>query len=64
VARELRALGFRWLPGDDPAPLARWLAEPDPTVLDHNRVVAETHLSLAAQTEALRALLDQAGWLP
>ncbi len=64
VADELRALGFRWLPTDDPAPLARWLAEPDPEVLEHNRAVAEAHLSLTAQTEALRAVLDQAGWLP
>ncbi|MET0666737.1 MAG: hypothetical protein ABW008_14355, partial [Acidimicrobiales bacterium] len=64
VAHELRALGFQWLPADDPAPLAAWLAAPDPAVLAHNRSVAEAHLSLAAQTEALRTLLDQAGWLP
>lgn len=64
VAAELAALGFRWLPADDPAPLAAWLAAPDPAVLAHNRDVAVTHLSLAAQTEALRALLDRAGWLP
>jgi glycosyltransferase involved in cell wall biosynthesis len=64
VADELRALGFRWLPADDPAPLTAWLAAPDAGVLAHNRSVAETHLSLAAQTEALRTLLDQAGWLP
>ncbi len=64
VAEELRVLGFRWLPADDPAPLAAWLATPDPAVLAHNRSVAEAHMSLAAQTEALRTLLDQAGWLP
>jgi glycosyltransferase involved in cell wall biosynthesis len=64
VADELRALGFRWLPADDPAPLAAWLAVPDLAVLDHNRAVARAHLSLEAQTEALRALLDRAGWLP
>jgi glycosyltransferase involved in cell wall biosynthesis len=64
VADELRALGFQWLPADDPAPLAAWLAAPEPDVLAHNRSVAEAHLSLAAQTEALRTLLDQAGWLP
>ncbi|MET1039674.1 MAG: hypothetical protein ABWZ90_01420, partial [Acidimicrobiales bacterium] len=64
VAEELRVLGFRWLPADDPAPLAAWLAAPDPAVLAHNRSVAEAHMSLAAQTESLRNLLDQAGWLP
>mgnify|MGYP006208210687 CR=1 FL=1 len=48
----------------DPAPLAAWLRAPDPDVLARNRTVAETHLSLAAQTEALRRLLDAAGWLP
>ena len=64
VAEELRVLGFRWLPADDPAPLAAWLAAPDAAVLAHNRSVAEAHMSLAAQTEALRTLLDQAGWLP
>lgn len=64
VADELRALGFRWLPADDPGPLAAWLAAPDPAVLAHNRAVASDHLSLEAQTEALRTLLDRAGWLP
>ncbi len=64
VADELRALGFEWLPADDPAPLASWLAVPDPAVLDRNRAVATAHLSLETQTEALRALLDRAGWLP
>jgi len=64
VADELRALGFRWLPADDRAPLAAWLADPDPAVLAHNRAVATAHLSLEAQTEALRTLLDRAGWLP
>lgn len=64
VADELRALGFRWLPAHDPAPLAAWLADPDPALLAHNRSVATAHLSLDAQTEALRNLLDRAGWLP
>ncbi len=63
VADELRALGFGWLPTDDPAPLRAWLAAPDEAVLDHNQAVAERHLSLDAQTEALRNLLGEAGWL-
>lgn len=64
VADELAALGFEWLPADDPGPLTAWLDAPDPAVLDHNRAVAVAHLSRATQTEALRALLDRAGWLP
>ena len=64
VADELRALGFRWFPTDDSAPLGRFLANPDPDLLAHNRQVARTHLSLEAMTDALRALFDDSGWVP
>lgn len=64
VAAELRELGFRWFPSDDPAPLGAWLDRPDPALLEHNRAVAVAHLSIDAQTAALRTLLDRAGWLP
>jgi len=64
VADELRRLGFRWFPTDDAGPLGRFLADPDPTLLAHNRDVARTHLSLESMTEALRALFDEAGWIP
>jgi len=54
-----------------PAVLAEVLSTIDSAVrpalehwLNHNRSVAEAHMSLAAQTKALRTLLDQAGWLP
>jgi glycosyltransferase involved in cell wall biosynthesis len=62
VADELRALGFRWFPTDDPGPLAAWLADPDEALLDSNRAVAAEHLSIERQTEALARLLDEAGW--
>jgi glycosyltransferase involved in cell wall biosynthesis len=64
VARELLELGFRWFDAADPEPLRRWLVDPDLALLDHNRAVAERHLSLDAVADSLRALLDEAGWMP
>jgi len=64
VAAELRALGFDWFDPDDPAAVAAWLAAPDPTLLDHNAEVARRHLSLEAMADALRSVLDEAGWTP
>lgn len=64
VADELRSLGFRWFPTDDPAPLGAFLASPDPSLLDHNQHVVRTHLSLEAMTERLAQLLAEAGWSP
>jgi len=62
VADELRALGFCWFPGEDPEPLASFLAQPDQALLDHNRAVAVEHFSEAAMRERLAALLDESGW--
>jgi mannosylglucosylglycerate synthase len=64
VAAELRALGFRWFGCDDPAPLAAFIASPDPALLDHNQAVVRTHLSLDVMAERLARLLDEAGWMP
>jgi mannosylglucosylglycerate synthase len=64
VAREFIDLGFRWFDAADPGPLRRWLDDPDPTLLDHNREVAVRHLSLDAAATSLRALLGAAGWMP
>lgn len=64
VAQELRRLGFRWFPTDDPDPLRRWLADPDPAVLDHNEALARREFSWERQTEQVATLLDEAGWLP
>jgi glycosyltransferase involved in cell wall biosynthesis len=64
VAEELRDLGFRWFPPDDPAPLAAFLAAPDPGLLDHNAGLVRRHLSLAAMEAALAGVLAAAGWLP
>jgi len=64
VADELRALGFHWFPTDDHRPLQTYLADPDPSLIDHNRRVALEHLSLDAMTGAIEALFVEAGWLP
>lgn len=65
VGRELReAFGFRWFDASDPAPLAAFLDDPDPALLDHDRDVAARELSLDRMAESLRALLREAGWRP
>jgi len=68
VADELVALGFRWLPTDDPEPLRKLLDEPGSpaatAMLEHNREVAVKHLSLETMEQAIRSLLDDADWLP
>ena len=64
VAAELKALGFEWFDAAQPAELARFLREPDDTVLDRNQRLAREHFSFEAMAGRLEALLDDAGWLP
>lgn len=64
VAAELVDLGMRWFSTDDPGPLGDYLASPDSSLLDHNREVALANFSIDAMTEAISALLTEAGWLP
>lgn len=62
VAREIAAYGFRWFPADDPVPLGKWLAHPDPTLLDVNAAIAAHHFSLERLRAELAGLLDRRGW--
>ena len=62
VAAELAACGFRWFDASDPGPLARWLATPDPGLLDHNGRIASTYFAIDQLPERLAGLFAQAGW--
>lgn len=64
VAEELRALGFRWFRPDEVEEVRRFLADPDASLLDHNREVAREHLSLERMRQRIRDLIAEAGWLP
>jgi hypothetical protein len=55
VGAELRRYGFSWYEWHSPAPLARYLAEPDPFVIDRNRYVARLRFS---SDQLLEHLLD------
>lgn len=58
AAEELRAgYGFRWFPAGDPQALRRWLADPDPSVLDHNRSLAAAHFALDGLPAELEPIL-------
>ncbi|MGH3614407.1 MAG: glycosyltransferase [Pseudonocardia sp.] len=58
VARELAAFGFRWFDARDPAPLRRWLADPDPVLIDHNEAIARRHFGIDALSSRLGDLLQ------
>jgi glycosyltransferase involved in cell wall biosynthesis len=64
VAREVAAYGFRWFDVHDPAALSRWLADPGPSLLDHNQRIARKHFSLSALASRLADLLSGWDWYP
>jgi glycosyltransferase involved in cell wall biosynthesis len=61
VAREVARLGFQWFPIDDPIPLRRFLAEPDPAMLAANHRLALRHFGPAALRRRLQRALGRLG---
>jgi mannosylglucosylglycerate synthase len=61
VALEVAELGFRWFPVDDPAPLAQWLGQPDPSVIAANHSLAQRHFGHTALLGRLAELLRGVG---
>jgi glycosyltransferase involved in cell wall biosynthesis len=57
VARELERFGFQWFSADDPAPLARWLGQPDAHLVEHNQRVAAEHFNLVDLPDRLAEVL-------
>jgi glycosyltransferase involved in cell wall biosynthesis len=60
VAGELRRFGFRWFDLTEPERAARFIANPDPTLLDRNEQVARARFSTGDLPERLGALVT--GW--
>ena len=64
VGEELRSLGFEWFDPEHLDAFMRWVDAPDEGLLDRNRAVVESTLSLEALDRSLGKLLDEAGWTP
>lgn len=62
VLAELRQFGFRWFDAESPDDLRGFLAQPDESILDHNRAIAVEHFDLARLPEEIESLFRTAGW--
>ncbi len=56
---DLEPLGFEWFDPADPAALARFLADPDPGLLDRNEARAREHFGLDRLPAELTAVLER-----
>ncbi|HEV8623155.1 MAG TPA: hypothetical protein VG034_01745, partial [Acidimicrobiia bacterium] len=54
---EILALGFSFLPADDPNAVAGALLRPDASTMARNRALAVAHFSMTALERSLEALL-------
>jgi hypothetical protein len=62
VARELRALGFRWFEPGQVEELDQELRRPDTALHDHNERLVRAHFGLERLVGDLGDLLHRAGW--
>lgn len=62
VLDELLDYGFEFLDANSPHSVERWLADPQPSVLERNLAIARRHFSIPALTAQLDNLLSTAGW--
>ena len=62
VGAELRDLGFRWFDATEADQLAAFLADPDPSLLAHNREMVATHLDIRRLPDRIAGLITEAGW--
>lgn len=62
VLQELLDLGLEVLPVHDPARVAHFLRQPDPKLLERNREIVASELSLRSLPARLATLFAQVGW--
>jgi hypothetical protein len=58
VVRDLLGYGFCWFDAARPEELRRYLADPDPALLDTNQRLAQHHFSLDDLPAKLKLVVD------
>ena len=59
LVADLEPYGFRWFDAHDPAPVAAFLDDPDPKLLDHNEAIARSNFGLDRLPGELGAVLER-----